>query len=187
MHAAGAGVHRDKISRQDDRGAGQKRMLRADAFELVAGKRLQRFANRLPAGRGANGSDQFLRQHECLRVLATREFLRDVTLFRMHGDGEIRRQRPRRRRPDDDARLAREIAGHDRKLHVNRGVFAVLIFHFRLGQGGLRAGAPEDRLHAFVNETFLDEDREGAKDLRFVGRVQRQVGMLPIAERRRAA
>ena len=64
-------------------------------------------------------------------------------------DGEVRRQRPRRRRPDDDARFARELAAHDRKLHIDRRILAVLIFHFRLRERGLRAGAPEDRLLGF--------------------------------------
>ena len=35
---------------------------------------------------------------------------------------------------------------------------------------------------AFVNEALLDEDREGAQDLRFVARIEREIGMLPVAE-----
>ena len=70
----------------------------------------------------------------------------------------------------------------DGKFHINGRVFAVLIFHFRFGQRRLRAGAPKNRLHAFVNEAFLDEDREGAENFRFVSRIEREIGMLPIAE-----
>ena len=39
----------------------------------------------------------------------------------------------------------------------------------------------------FVDEALFDEDREGAEDLRFVGRIEREIRMLPIAEARRAA
>ena len=35
---------------------------------------------------------------------------------------------------------------------------------------------------AFVNQPLFHEDGEGAQDLRFVGRVERQIRLLPIAE-----
>ncbi len=100
----------------------------------------------------------------------------------MHGDGEIGRQGPRRRRPDGDARFIFQRAGRDREFHIRGGVLAVLIFHLGFGQRSLRAGAPEDRLLRFVNEPLLHENGEGAEDVRFVGGIEREVGMLPIAE-----
>ena len=176
-----------KSARENARGARQKWMLRGQAFQLAAGKRTDRFARRLETGRGAKRFHERGRENERFRNALLSEFPRDVKLLRMQRDREICRQGPRSCRPDDNARFAREIAAHDRKFHVDRRVFAVLIFHFRFGQGRLRAGAPKDRLHAFVNEALFDEDREGAENFRFVGGVERQIRMLPIAERRRAA
>ena len=61
----------------------------------------------------------------------------------MQRDREVRRQGPGSRRPDGNVCFAREIAARDWKFHVDGSVFAVLIFHFRFGQGRLRAGAPK--------------------------------------------
>ena len=186
---AGAGIHRDEIGGQDDGGARQKRMLRADAFDLAAGKRLHRLARSAPSrSRRKTAPPACRAQQRASPIAPSRsEFLHDVKLFWMNGDREIRRQRPWRRRPDDDARLAFQRAGHDRKLHVNRRVLAVLVFHFGFGQRGLRAGAPEDRLHRFVNQPFLHEDGEGAQDLRFVRRDRASGRDVPNRRRRRAA
>ena len=134
------------------------------------------------AGRSAELRQQFLRQNKSFGVLSVGKFLRDVSLFWMDRNREIRRQSPRGRGPNDEGCLAREWAGHDRKLDVNRGVLPLLVFDFGLGQGGLRTGAPEDRLHRFINQPALHEDGEGAQDFGFVGRVHREVGMFPIAE-----
>src|SRR5207253_6101063 len=41
---------------------------------------------------------------------------------------------------------------------------------------------PKDRLQRLVNQTFLDEDGEGAQDLRFVFGIHGEIGMFPIAE-----
>ncbi len=72
-------------------------------------------------------------------------------------------------------RLAWSFSGpvDDGKLDVDRGVCAVLILDLGLGQGGLRARAPKDRLHRFVNQPAFDKDGEGAQDFGFVGRVHR--------------
>ena len=67
-------------------------------------------------------------------------------------------------------------------LHVNRGVVALLIFHFGFGERGLRAGAPEDRLLRLVHQAFLNENRERAQDFRFVLGIHRQIWMFPVAE-----
>ncbi len=162
-------------------------MLGREALHLAAGKRANRFAGRLETRGGAKRFDERSREHERFGNAGLPEFPRHVKLLRMHRDREICRQGPGGRRPDDNARFAREVAARDRKLHVNRGVFAVLIFHFGFGQRGLRAGAPKDRLHAFVNEAFFDEDREGAENLRFVGGIERQIRDAPNRQRRRAA
>ena len=71
---------------------------------------------------------------------------------------------------------------HDWKFDVNGGVVAVLIFHFGFSEGGLRAGAPEDRLLRLVHQAFLNENRERAQNLRFVFGIHCQVRIFPIAE-----
>ena len=157
-------------------------MLRADAFQFASCESIERFALRQPAGGSADRAGQTLSQDERFGFFAAGEFLRDVALFRVDGDREIRRQRPGRGRPDDKARFVFPRAGGDRELDVNRGVLPVLVFHLSLGQGGLRAGAPKNRLERFVDQTLFHEDGEGAQDLRLVGRVHRQVRIFPVAE-----
>ena len=177
-------------------------MLGRHALELRAGKRAERFAGRCPTGRGTELFNQRSGEHQNFRmwegplcpdpfrvILSGRkgpshfgEFAHHVELLRVHGDGEVRRQRPRRCRPDRDTRFAGELTGDNRKFHVDRRVFAVLIFDFGFGERGLGAAAPENRLQTFVNQTFLDEDREGAQDLGFVLRIEREIRTLPIAE-----
>jgi hypothetical protein len=100
----------------------------------------------------------------------------------MHGDEQIGWQRPRCCGPDRDAGFVFERARNNWKLHEDGGVIAFLIFHFGFGEGGLGAGAPEDRLHRLVNQTLLHEDGEGAQDLGFVFGIHGEVGMFPIAE-----
>src|SRR4051794_12112320 len=100
----------------------------------------------------------------------------------MDRDGEVRRQRPRRGRPDRDARLAGELPGNNRELYVNRCVLAVLVFDLRLSECGLRAAAPINWLQAFINEPLLHENRERAQDIRFVTGIEGEVRVLPLAE-----
>ena len=78
--------------------------------------------------------------------------------------------------------FGRTRSTHDRKFDVNGGVVAVLIFHFGFSEGGLRAGAPEDRLLRLVHQAFLNENRERAQNLRFVFGIHCQVWIFPIAE-----
>src|SRR4029077_19151708 len=99
---------------------------------------------------------------------------------------EIGRQRPGSRGPDGDARVCQRVrrtrSTHDRKFYVNGGVVAVLIFYFGLGEGGLRARAPENRFLRLVHKAFLNENRESAQNLRFVFGIHCQVRIFPIAE-----
>ena len=105
VHAAGAGIHRDEVRREHNRGPRQKRMLRADAFQLRARKGLRWLADGLPTRRRAEFLHQQLRENEHLRHAALREPAEDVLLLRMDGEREIRRQRPGRGCPGDEARL----------------------------------------------------------------------------------
>ena len=103
----------------------------ADGFEFCGGAKLR---------------NAFVGQQQSFGGSVARKFLDDVEFLWMDRDGEVRRQRPRRRRPDGDAGFVFPLAARDRKFHVNRGVVAFLIFHFSFGERGLRAGAPENRV-----------------------------------------
>ena len=54
---AGAGIHGDELGGQNHGCARKQGVLRADAFESVAGERFHRFAGRLEAGGGAKLRD----------------------------------------------------------------------------------------------------------------------------------
>src|SRR5207248_5811833 len=107
-------------------------MLRADAFEFVAGKRFHRFAGRLEAGGGAKLWDQFVGEDERFggssgALAATGELLHHVNFLRVHGDEQVRRKRPRRGGPDRDAGLVFEPSGNNRELYEGGGVITFLI------------------------------------------------------------
>jgi hypothetical protein len=95
------------------------------------------------------------------------------------GDGEVRGQRPRRGRPDDDVHAG---PTDDRELHEHALADVIGVFDFRLRQRGARRDAPVNRLLAAIDETLLDDVREQAQFVGFVFLVQREVGILPIAQ-----
>ena len=111
----------------------------------------------------------------------------------MEGDGEVRRNRPRRRRPDQhgdraagergDARreLRRAVVG-ERKLDVDRRRHVIRVFHFGFGQRRAAVNAPMDRLLALIDEALLDESPERPRDRRLILEVHRQVRVVPRPE-----
>ena len=126
--------------------------------------------------------NQFVCQQQFLGSSIARKFLNDVQFSWINRDREVGRQRPRRCRPDRDARLIFPVAARDRKFHIHSRVVAVLIFDLRFGERSLGAGAPKNRLLRLVNQSFLNEDRECAQDFRFVFWIERKIRMFPIAE-----
>ena len=64
MDCAGPSIHGDELGGQNHGCAREKGVLRADAFESVAGKRFHRFAGRLEAGGGAKLWDKFVSENE---------------------------------------------------------------------------------------------------------------------------
>ncbi len=109
-----------------------------------------------------------------------------VLLARVHRDGEVGREGPGGRRPDDD-RLARGVGEpgrgrHQRELHVDRRGLLLLVLHLRLGERRLAVHAPVDGLQPLVDETPADEASELAHDGRLVRGRHRQVRMRPVAE-----
>ncbi len=146
-----------------------------------------------PAPRRASTLGREVRgEHE--RELAPGERGRDqrVVVFRMHGNRLVRRQGPGRRGPDRDPGRARRGLGEpeasrelggvlDPEQHVDRGRGAVLVLDLGLGQGRTAVQAPVHRLEALVEMPVADDGRERAQLLGLVLRIERQVGMVPVA------
>ena len=112
-------------------------------------------------------------------VIFIANFDLDVLEFVVVSDGEVRRQRPRRRRPDEHkgVRLA-----DDGKLHINALADVILVFDFGLGQRGAAGDAPINRLFAAINKAFLHDVGEQAQFVGLVFLVQREIGIFPIAQ-----
>ena len=70
----------------------------------------------------------------------------------------------------------------DRELHVDALADVVGVFDFGLGQRGLEGDAPIHRLLPTVDEALLNDVGEHPQLLGLVALVEREVGLLPIAE-----
>ena len=117
--------------------------------------------------------------------------------LRREADRAVARQRPRRRRPDDDARApAHQIEGQrgrvfvgaglqcdarDRKLHPHRIAGVILVLDLGFGERGLLHHAPHHRLGAAIERAVRRELHQLARDLRLGRKAHRRVGMIPVA------
>ena len=95
------------------------------------------------------------------------------------GDSEVRRQRPRRGRPDDDVHAG---LADDRELHVNALADVVGVFDLRLGERSAARDAPIHRLLAAIDEALLHDVREQAEFVRLVFLAERDVRIFPVAK-----
>ena len=111
----------------------------------------------------------------------------------MKRDGQVRRNRPRCRRPDEDRDTAAGEGRHardeialtrrrQRKLHVDGGRRVILVLDFGFRKRGAAVDAPVDRLLALVDQPLLDEPAERAHDRRLIAEVHREVRVRPVAE-----
>ncbi len=126
----------------------------------------------------------------------------------VHGDREVRGERPRRGRPDherrarrgalaDDALVVFVIIGRrgreaERVVHgvgvvgleidIDRGVFAVLVFEFCFGERGLVRDRPVHGLELAEDESLLDEVGEEFDGRAFERGRHGEVGVLVIGE-----
>ena len=182
MHAAGAGVGRDVVGEDDGRRAVDEGVLGLQAFE--------RAALDLEAVGGAferAGRDERVAQSRSDEERAVAVADLDVFEVGMDGDREVRGQRPRRGRPDDDGERMRrgELFGGgigDREGDPDGVGALVLIFDLGLGEGGLARDGPIHRLLRTIDQALLDEAREAREDLRLVGRIHRAVFGRPVGE-----
>jgi len=109
----------------------------------------------------------------------------------MNRHAEVGGQGPGSGGPDGDRRVAdadlrRRLRGQ-RELDEDRGAFLVLVFHLGLGQRGVRAVGPLDRLLRLIDRAVLHQLGEDAQDLGLVAGSHGEVGILPIAEDPEAA
>src|SRR5207237_7753568 len=99
---------------------------------------------------------------------ATLDVVRRVIERRMKRDREVRRNRPWRRRPDEDRHALAGESGYaprelvralrrERELDVDRWRHVVGVFDLGLRQRRAAMDAPVHRLLAFVDEPLLDE------------------------------
>jgi hypothetical protein len=95
VHDPGALLERDVVGQDGKRVAGVQGMSEVESLEALAFHSHQRIAQRLP-GRRADASRELLGDQDGRAVPC----IGAVSQFRMKRDGEIRRNRPRRGRPD---------------------------------------------------------------------------------------
>ena len=121
------------------------------------------------------------------------EARQDIGQLRIHGDKLIRRQGPRRRRPDRQGRSLRRFQIHlklGRKLfwcsaregHIHRQCGPVNVFHFRLGQRTLAVHTPEHRLRALMEMAICDHPAQRSDNIRFNMKVHGAVRIIPVAQ-----
>ena len=182
MHAAGAGVSRDVVGEHDGGSAVNERVLRLQAFERAA-LDLESVGG---AFERASGDERFAERggHQ-ERTFAMTDL--DVFEFRMHGDGEVSRQGPRRGGPDDNGKWVRgrELLGSgisDRERDPDGMRTLVFILDLGLSEGRLARDGPVHRLLRTVDETLLDEASEALENLGFVRGIHRAVFGLPVGE-----
>ncbi len=107
----------------------------------------------------------------------------------MDSDAQVRRQGPRRGRPDQHKDFAARQRRIDqcritgkRKLHIDRRAGVLVIFNFSFSQRGLVVYAPVDGAGAFVNEAAFDEAGKQPSRLGFVMVRHGDIGIFPLAQ-----
>ena len=189
VDAAGAGFERDEFAEDHLAVARQEGVLILPAFEFAADEALAvllvdgHFLRHVARG-FAEVFDEGVGHHEPLVLPGVRVpvELCAVAEAGVDGDGLVGGQGPGRRGPDDDARLACQRTAGEGKFDVDRRGVLLVVFDLGLGQRGARAGGPVDGFLALVDQPALDESGERAQDFGLVGGVERQVGMVPVAE-----
>ena len=156
---AGASLGGDEVRQDQLRRAVEKWMPGLEAVELLAFAFLERFGQRI-AGFFRERTHEFSNDYQRFDHIILDEFTDDVGEFWMHGDAEIRRQRPRGGGPDDHRCDASQLTGDEWKLDENRRTFLVRVFDFSLSESGLCAVGPLHRLLRLIDRTIFHELRK---------------------------
>ena len=190
MDDAGALLQRDVLSEEYRRVAVVKRVPEGELFELAApGSRDDATVEpeALEAARHEICSEQ--------QVTALGVYKR-VTQIRMNVECLICGDRPRRRGPDHggdgvlgnrvQAENARELGtlcgAGQRKRHVDRDIFAILVFDLGFGERAVTIEAPVHRLQAAIEIAFFQKPAEDADFVGLVAIAHRRIVMVPVAE-----
>ena len=188
VHDTGARIERHVVAEHRERGAVVQRMLEPEALELVAlysrERAIERPTNHLADGRCERLGDN---DRPPLDVVCR------VVELRMKRDGHVRRNGPRRRRPDQNRDVSalqlrdarRELAdavARQPELDVDRGRGMVLVLDLGFSQRRAAMDAPVHWLLAFVDEPLLDEFSQRARNRRLISEIHRQIGIRPVAE-----
>ena len=163
VHRAGALLERDVVGQHAERIAGVQRMAEPDLLELDPFHARNRRAERAPGHFGDLRGQRFGDDHG-----AAVHVVRGVVELGMEGDRQVRRDRPRRRRPDEDRHVAAGERRHargqfldaalsQRELDVDRRRRVIRVFDLRLRQRRAAVDAPVDRFLALVDEATLHE------------------------------
>lgn len=187
MNAAGAGIEGDVVAFQNIGRTVDERMMERGQFPF----RAEHFTTgEFPVFHLAflESLRSKLLVHEVVfvRVEIVHPYIGE---FRVHADGEVRRDGPRRRGPDDGEELlfihavrAEALDVHGREFHVDGGRLAVLIFDLCFCQCGLAVRAPVHGLLALVDVALVGHLAEYFQLVRFQLRVIGHVGMIPVAD-----
>ena len=184
VHAASAGLERNMLAEQNDRVAIQEWVAAKPPFHFGAGQQSNWFTVPAPTGRLLKMVHQFIGQEESPWCCLVRmpKLLDQIFVRWVDRDREVCRERPWRSGPDYDRSFARERAGPNREIDVDRRIGAILVLDLCFREGSLRTGAPENRFLALVNKVSLHKTGEYAKDNRLIRVIKGQVRMIPIAE-----
>src|SRR5262249_48930332 len=98
-----------------------------------------------------------------------------------------RRDRPGCCSPDRNRSPAGKRAGSNRKAYVDGRIGSLPILNLSLCESRLSSRAPENGLPALINQILLYDVHEETQDCRLVGRIKRQIGMIPIPKDPKAA
>src|ERR1035437_9097051 len=156
-----------------NRTSSAERMLVLNRRELF--RRKWRFSEIAPTAFFGDGRKQSAKQNVIFFANADL----DVLEFFVVSHGEVRGQRPRRRRPNHDERVR---LADDGEFHEHALADVTGVFDFGFGERGAARNAPVNWLFAPINKALLDDVGEQAEFIGLVFLVQREVGIFPIAE-----
>ena len=191
VHRARAAVERDVLAEDRRHAAVVERMAQHEALQLGA-LATRDLARRRDTRALQHGRRKLRREHQQLLAAARLDREQRVIELRMQRDRLVRRQRPGRGRPDDDAGAARRQAREaeasreigpvdDLEAHVDRRRGALLVLDLGLRQRRAAVEAPVHGLVALVEMAVADDLRERPQLLRLVARREREVRVRPVA------
>ena len=172
VDAAGAAVHGHVVGEDDRGGAVDEGVAGAQVLERAAGDRLDDGRGRAEAGGRRDGAQERARDDDPLGTQVG-DHVVDVRIDR---DGEVGRDRPGRRGPDDDAEglvggqaEARGLGVRNPEPHPDGGGGVLLVLDLGLRERRFEGDRPIDRLLASVDDALFDERGEDTQDVRLKG------------------